>query len=52
MFFNIKVGFKSLPLHFFPLFPGETCQETKKRFELLNTGELIVKSLERKILNR
>jgi hypothetical protein len=33
-------GFKSLPLHYFPLFPGETCYGTEKRFELLNTGTL------------
>jgi hypothetical protein len=33
-------GFKSLPLHFFLIFPGETCQETKKRFEPVNTGTL------------
>jgi hypothetical protein len=33
-------GFKSLPLHFFQLFPGETCRETEKRFERLNAGTL------------
>jgi len=35
-----KHGFKSLPLHYFPFFTGETRQRTEKRFEPVNTSTL------------
>jgi len=36
--FDLFQGFKSLPLHFFLIFQGETRHGARKRFELLNTS--------------